>query len=89
MISDEKMTHILHLVLDGIEKAGLVTFPDKPAALREAKKTGIGFVKQFQNAEENARKRILSQKKPPPEFSQEWDTLYQKYLEEEVRKLGG
>ena len=89
MISEEKMGHIIHLLLDAVEKNGMVTYPDKARALREAKRIGIVYLQQFNAAEEAARRRILSQKKPPPEFSQEWDTLYQKYLEEEFRKLGG
>lgn len=89
MISEEKMAHSLHLILDAIEKAGLVSYPDKGAALREAKRIGNGYLNQFKAAEEAARRRILSQKKPPPEFSSEFDVLYQKYLEEELRKLGG
>jgi hypothetical protein len=89
MISEEKMAHVVHMMLEAIEKAGLVRFPDKGTALREAKRIGNGYLNQFKNAEEAARRRIETQKKPPPEFSQEWDTLYSKYLEEELRKLGG
>lgn len=89
MISEEKMAHSIHVILEAIEKAGYVSFPDKGLALREAKRIGNGYLNQFRGAEDAARRRILSQKKPPPEFSQEWDTLYQKYLEEEMRKLGG
>lgn len=89
MISEEKLGHIVHLILDGVERAGHASFTDKGAALREAKKVGNGFLKQYEAATESARRRISSQKSPPPEFSIEWDTLYQKYLEEEFRKLGG
>ena len=89
MISEEKMNHCLHLILDAVDKSGFVTFTDKTAAIREAKKVGIVYLQQFRGAENAARQRILSQKNPPPEFSQEWDNLYQKYIEEELRKLGG
>jgi hypothetical protein len=35
-----------------------------------------------------ARKKIESQRRIIPEGSQEWDILYRKYYNEEVKKLG-
>ena len=89
MISDEKMNHILHLMLDGVEKAKLATFPDKEMAIREARKTAFAHLQSMNSVAEAARQRILSQKNPPPEFSPQWDTLYRKYFEEEMKKKGG
>lgn len=89
MISEEKMTHIIHLMLDGIEKAGLAKFSNKPTAIHEAKRLGFRLITHFNQADEIARKRISSQKSPPPEHSPQWDNLYQKYLDEEMAKVGG
>ena len=89
MISEEKAIHILHLMLDGIEKEGLVTFPRKEEAVREARTVTLQFISHINSAGESARKRIKSQKNPPPEFSPQWDNLYRKYYEEELRKMGG
>jgi hypothetical protein len=89
MISDEKMTHIVHLMLTGIKKAGLVEFPREEEAVREAKKVCLLHLKNIGNAGETARARILSQKNPPLEGSPQWETLYNKYFEEEVAKKGG
>ncbi len=89
MISEEKMTHVIHLMLDGVEKAGLVTFPKKEEAIREAKKACFLYLSHTNDVAELARKRIMTQKNPPPEFSPQWDTLYRKYFEEEMRKKGG
>jgi uncharacterized protein len=89
MISDDKMSHVIHLMLDGLEKAGLARFPRKEEALREAKKVGNKYLVSLTEAEAAARLRITSQKNPPPEFSPQFQTLYQKYYEEEIRKRGG
>lgn len=89
MLSDEKISHVVHLMLDGIEKAGLVAFAAKDEAIREARKAVNQFVTQLGGAAEAARNRILSQKNAPPEHSRQWETLYQKYYEEELRKRGG
>jgi hypothetical protein len=89
MISEEKMTHIVHLMIDGIWKADFVDYTDEDVAMREAKKVCLLYVNQMNQVTELARKRILSQKNPPPENSRQWDTLFQKYYEEEVQKKGG
>jgi uncharacterized protein len=89
MISEEKMIHIVHLLIDGLEKTGCVTYPDKVQAMKEAKKAALLYQGQMDACAENARKRILSQKTPPQENSRQWDVLYQKYYEEELRKKGG
>jgi hypothetical protein len=89
MISEEKTIHIVHLLIDGLEKAGLVQYPDKTAAMREAKKTALVYQAQMEACGETARKRIQSQKNAPPENSRQWDVLYEKYYDEELRKKGG
>lgn len=89
MISEEKMGHIVHLMLDGIWKNDMVDFPKEDEAVREAKKVCLHYINEMNSAGDTARKRILSQKNPPMESSQQWEVLYQKYFEEEVRKKGG
>jgi len=89
LISDEKVAHVLNLMLNGIEKAGMVKFSDKQLAFNEARKAFFTYIAQVNSVEELARHRILSQKNPPPEHSPQWETLYRKYFEEELRKKGG
>jgi len=89
MISEEKMVHIVHLMLDGIKKAGLVELPKEEEAIREARRTCLLFLNHLNSVADLARQRILSQKNPPQEHTSQWDNLYQKYLEEEWRKKGG
>ena len=89
MISEEKMTHICHLMIDGIWKDDMVDYPDEDAALRVAKRICLKFVVDMEKVSEKARRRIESQKNPPQELSPQWDNLFQKYYEEEMAKLGG
>jgi len=89
MISEEKMTHIVHLMLDGIWKQDLVDYSNEEEALREAKKVCLGYIQQINALSENVRKKIASLKSAPREGTPQWDNLYQKYLEEEVQKKGG
>lgn len=89
MISDEKSTHIVNLMIDALDKGSFVKFKDRGAAVQEAKKTCLNYMKSLNEAATAARQRIESQKNAPPEFSPQWDNLYQKYYEEELNKRGG
>ena len=88
MISEEKMTHIVHLIIDGIWKLDMVDYPDEDAAMREAKRVSLEFIRQLNTVGERVAKRIRGLKNPPFENSPQWDILYQKYLEEELNKQG-
>jgi len=60
MLSEEKMTHIVHLMLDGIWKQDLVDYPNEEEALREAKKVCLGYIQQINALGDNVRKKIAS-----------------------------
>ena len=89
MISEEKMIHIVHLLLDGLKRHGMVEYPNELEAVREGKRVCVQFVSQMAACGDLARARILSQKNPPPEQSPQWNNLYNKYYEEELRKREG
>lgn len=89
MISEEKLIHIIHVMLDGLEKEKLVQYPDKVAAVREMKRVGLQWLSNLNAVTEIAEKRIRSQKNAPLENSPQWDTLFAKYCDEEIQKRGG
>jgi len=89
MISEEKMVHIVHLMLDAIYKNDLVDFPNEDETVRETKRVCLAYVGELNKLGEVVRKRILNQRNPPLENSRQWDILYQKYYEEETKKHGG
>lgn len=89
MISEEKMVHIAHLIIDGLYKVDFVDYADDDEALKETKRICLGYIKHLSRASEVASARIKSQKNPPMEHSPQWDNLYNKYLEEELKKVGG
>lgn len=89
MLSEEKVSHLTHLMLDGVWKADMVDFPNEEQAMREAKKILLTFISRLTDVSELATKKIQSQKNPPPKNSPQWEVLYNKYYEEELRKHGG
>ncbi len=89
MISEEKLIHIIHLMLDGLEKEKLVTYPDKVAAVRELKRVGLQWLSNLNAVSDVAAQRIRTQRNAPLENSPQWDVLFAKYCEEEMAKRGG
>jgi len=89
MVSEEKMIHMVHLIIDGLYKDDMVDYPDDDAAMREAKKAALLYLTQWNAVEEAARQRIRTQKNAPMENSPQWENLYAKYCDEELKKRGG
>lgn len=85
-LSDERISHIAHLISEGIWKDDLVDFTDDAMALREIKDVIRGFLSLEDNADDKARAKIQSLSRDVPEGSREWDVLYKQYLEEELSK---
>lgn len=88
MISDEKMTHIVHLILKGLE-GEYIDIHKLEEATHGCRKEGFIFIRYLEEAHKQARQKITSLKKPPLEFTVEWNTLFKKYLDEELKKKIG
>ena len=67
-----------------IAQASLVG--DEAQARREVKKVIAEHMKVEAELEQKVRRRLESYSRPVPEGSQEWDVLYHKTYEEELRK---
>ena len=85
-LSEDRISHLAHLVTDGIWKDDLVDFTDEARALQEVKRVITLFLKAEDEADEAARRKIRSLSRDVPEGSREWDILYKKYFEEEMAK---
>jgi len=85
-LSDDRISHIAHLMIDAIWKDDLVDFKDDDMALKEVKRTITEYLRMEDNADTAARAKIQSLARDIPEGSREWDVLYKKYLEEELGK---
>ena len=85
-LSDARIARLAHLILDGVRAANLADFPNHAAALREIKKTLTDYVNRDSSLDEIVRQKIGSLSRPVPPGSREWEILYRKYREEEVKK---
>ena len=85
-LSEDRVSHISHLIADGVWKDDLVDFVDDEKVLTEIKRVIAGYLRIEDDADTVAREKIRSLSRNVPEGSREWDVLYKKYFEEEVAR---
>ncbi len=85
-LSDSRISHLAHLVIDSLWKGDLADFPNEARALGETKEVLREFFSREDQFDEIVRAKIRSLSRPVPQGSREWDVLYRKYLEEAIRK---
>jgi hypothetical protein len=87
-LSREKVNKLSHLVTEELVKLDDIEFIEDRNTIRlEIVKILNEEMKKEETLDQEARKKIASQKKTVPEGSLEWDILYRKYYAEQVQKL--
>jgi hypothetical protein len=88
-ISRDKVNKLAHTVADALATLDDVDFIEDRNTIRaEVRKILEDLLKAEERIDAAARQKIESQKRIIPEGTQEWDILYRKYYNEEVKKLG-
>ena len=88
-ISRDKVHKLAHTIADTLAEIPEVDFlEDRNTIRQEARKALEKLLMEETKLDANARLKIASQRKIIPEGSQEWDILYRKYYNDEVKKLG-
>jgi hypothetical protein len=85
-LSESRISHLAHLVVNGIKRDGLAELPNEGRALSEAKRVLHEFFEREDHYDDLVRQKIQSLSRHIPPGSREWDVLYRKYLEEEMRR---
>ena len=85
-LTEDRISHLSHLVLDRLYKDDLADFPDEAQALREAKQAFAHYVRAEDEVDTFVRQKIAKLSRRVPEGGREWDILYRKYFEEEMAK---
>ncbi len=88
ILSEERQSHLAHLVVDGIWEDDLVEYTDEDNAIRIAKRAVVQWVKDEANTDLVVREKVASLKRNVLEGTPEWDIMYSKYYEEEMKKRG-
>jgi hypothetical protein len=88
-INRDKLNKLAHTVADTLAEIDHVGFlEDRNTIRQEARKALEDLLNQEAKIDSAARLKISSQRKIIQEGSQEWEILYRKYYNDEVRKLG-
>ena len=88
-VSREKINKLAHAVADALASLESVDFIEDRNTIRlETRRVLELLMAEEAKIDAAARQKIESQKRTILEGSQEWDILYRKYYNEEVKKLG-
>jgi hypothetical protein len=85
-LSESRISHLAHLVVDGLRKGKHADFTHEGRALNETKRVLHDFFQQQDHIDDIVRQKISSLSRHVPPGSREWDVLYRKYFEEELRR---
>ena len=88
-ISPDKLNKLAHTVADTLAEIDEVGFLEDRNTIRQEARTALtALLTQEAAIDTAARLKIANQRKIILEGSQEWEILYRKYYNDEVRKLG-
>jgi uncharacterized protein len=88
-INRDKVNKVAHQVTDALAEMDNVDFVEDRNSVRlEVRRLLEELLNQEEKIDQGARLKIENQKRTILEGSQEWDILYRKYYNEEVKKLG-
>ena len=88
-LSRDKVNKLAHTIADALASIDSVDFVEDRNTIRmEARRLLEELLKAEEMIDKAARLKIESQRRTIMEGSQEWDILYRKYYNEEVKKLG-
>ena len=88
-ITRDKLNKLAHTIADTLAEIPECDFlEDRNTIRQEARKALEKLLTDEMKLDAGARQKIASQRKIIVEGSQEWDILYRKYYNDEVKKLG-
>ena len=88
-LSRDKVNKLAHTIADALAEMEQVDFVEDRNTIRmETRKILEDLLKEEAKIDQTARQKIESQRRTILEGTQEWDILYRKYYNEEVKKLG-
>ena len=88
-LSRDKINVLARSVADALKQLDQVEFIEDPNTIRqEVRRLLEDLLRAEKRIDAAARQKIESQRRTIVEGTQEWDILYRKYYNEEVKKLG-
>jgi hypothetical protein len=87
MLSEDKVSHLSHVILKAVKNSPLVQVKSEDGRiLKEIKRVLAGELAHEEDIDRKVRAKLGSYSRGIVEGSPEWDVLYRKTFEEELRK---
>ena len=88
-LSEEKISHLSHVLLRGLMEGSFVELRDEEGKVRrEIKRSTVSFLKISEDIDSAVRKKLQSFSRKIVEGSPEWEVLYKKFYKEEAARRG-
>jgi hypothetical protein len=89
VLTDEKISHLSHILLKRLIDNELIDIRDEEGKIRrEIKRSIASFLKVSEDIDMAVRKKLQSFSRKIVEGSPEWEVLYKKFYREEAAKRG-
>lgn len=85
-ISEDRVSHLAHKIIDRIWKNDLADFPDEPRALQRVKRSIAEHFTVADEIDQAVRRKLASYSQAKVPGSREWEILYKKFYEEETAR---
>ena len=89
MLSDEKISHMSHILLRQLKERGIVKLLSDDSMIRkQIKRSIVDELRLGEEIDEAVRRKLQSYTKKIVEGIPEWEVLYKKFFQEEEKKRG-
>lgn len=89
MLTDEKKSHLCHMLLKGLLDKDLIDIRDEEGKVRKQMKRSLeSFLKASEAIDASVRKKLQSYSRKIVEGSPEWEVLYKKFYKEDAARKG-
>jgi hypothetical protein len=85
-ISEDRISHIAHKVIDKLWRDDLADVTDEPRALNVVKDAIAAFFAVAEEIDQTVRKKLASYSQSKIPGSREWEILYQQFYREEAAR---
>lgn len=86
MISEDRISHLAHKIIDAVWRADVADFPDETRALARVKESIAAYFSVDEEIDAAVRKKLASYAQAKVPGSREYEVLYQKFYQEETAK---
>jgi hypothetical protein len=87
-LTEDRILFLARESLNRLRAEGLAEIPNFPLALRQGREVIAQWLEKGDRVDAAVRRKITSLKRGVIEGSNEWQILYRRYREEELRKKG-